>query len=208
MSLRLRLALAGALAILLALGLAALGLAQLFGAHVERRATAEMAVQLDQVIAGLERGPEGLELVRPPADPRFGVPYGGLYWQIEEAGDLRRSRSLWDSALDLPAERFDGIFANAVLFHVPTQELPRVLGDLRRSLVDGGALFCSNPRGPDIERQQGLRYGAYLTFETWSQYVTAAGFELIEHYYRPPGQPREMQPWLATVWRADAINRR
>jgi len=111
-------------------------------------------------------------------------------------------------ALDLPAERFDGIFANAVLFHVPTQELPRVLGDLRRSLVDGGALFCSNPRGPDIERQQGLRYGAYLTFETWSQYVTAAGFELIEHYYRPPGQPREMQPWLATVWRADAINRR
>ena len=104
MSLRLRLALAGALAILLALGLAALGLAQLFGAHVERRATAEMSVQLDQVIAGLERGPEGLELARPPADPRFGVPYGGLYWQIEEAGGLRRSRSLWDTTLDLPAD--------------------------------------------------------------------------------------------------------
>lgn len=27
--------------------------------------------------------------------------------------------------LDLPAERFDGIFANAVLFHIPKQELPR-----------------------------------------------------------------------------------
>jgi hypothetical protein len=49
-----------------------------------------MSVQLDQVIAGLERGPDGqLELARPPADPRFAVPYGGLYWQIEEAGDLR-----------------------------------------------------------------------------------------------------------------------
>jgi len=105
MSLRLRLALAGALAILLALGLAALGLAQLFGAHVERRAVAEMSVQLDQVIAGLERGPDGqLELARPPADPRFAVPYGGLYWQIEEAGVLERSRSLWDAALDLPAD--------------------------------------------------------------------------------------------------------
>jgi signal transduction histidine kinase len=104
MSLRLRLALAGALAILLALGLAALGLAQLFGAHVERRATAEMSVQLDQVMAGLERGPEGLDLARPPADPRFSVPYSGLYWQIEEAGGLRRSRSLWDAALDLPAD--------------------------------------------------------------------------------------------------------
>ena len=104
MSLRLRLALAGALAILLALGLAALGLAQLFGAHVERRATAEMSVQLDQVIAGLDRGSEGLDLVRPPADPRFSVPYSGLYWQIEEAGSLRRSRSLWDAALDLPTD--------------------------------------------------------------------------------------------------------
>jgi len=30
-------------------------------------------------------------------------------------------------ALDLPRRRFDGIFANASLFHVPPQELPRVL---------------------------------------------------------------------------------
>lgn len=104
MSLRLRLALAGALAILLALGLAALGLSQLFGAHVERRAVAEMGVQLDQVIAGLERGPEGLDVTRPPADPRFARPYGGLYWQIEEAGRMERSRSLWDVVLDLPPD--------------------------------------------------------------------------------------------------------
>ncbi|MEM9731357.1 MAG: class I SAM-dependent methyltransferase [Myxococcota bacterium] len=105
-------------------------------------------------------------------------------------------------ALELPAERFDGIFANAVLFHVPTQELGRVLDDLRRALITGGVLFSSNPRGPDAERQQGLRYGAYLTLETWSRFVNAAGFELLEHYFRPPGLPRSEQPWLATVWRA------
>lgn len=105
-------------------------------------------------------------------------------------------------ALDLPAERFDGIFANAVLFHVPTQELGRVLGDLRRALVTGGVLFCSNPRGPDVEGQQGLRYGSYLTLKTWSMFAMAAGFERIEHYYRPTGRRREDQPWLATVWRA------
>ena len=29
--------------------------------------------------------------------------------------------------LDLPAAHFDGIFANASLFHIPAQELPRVL---------------------------------------------------------------------------------
>ncbi|MEM6957963.1 MAG: class I SAM-dependent methyltransferase, partial [Myxococcota bacterium] len=104
--------------------------------------------------------------------------------------------------LALPAERFDGIFANAVLFHVPTQELARVLKELRQTLIRGGVLFCSNPRGPNIERLQGLRYGAYLTLESWSQYVAAAGFAPLEHYYRPPGRPRQEQPWLATVWRA------
>ena len=31
--------------------------------------------------------------------------------------------------------------------------------------------------------------------------VGLAGFEEIEHYYRPPGRPRHEQPWLATVWR-------
>ena len=105
-------------------------------------------------------------------------------------------------SLDLPPARFDGIFANAVLFHVPTQALSSVLAQLRSTLVTGGVLFCSNPRGPDVEQHSGLRYGAYLTLETWTQFVTAAGFERLEHYYRPPGRPRDQQPWLATVWRA------
>ncbi len=48
--------------------------------------------------------------------------------------------------LDLPTERFDGIFANAVLFHVPVQELPRVLKQLHTTLKPGGVLFSSNPR--------------------------------------------------------------
>ncbi|HEX8589264.1 class I SAM-dependent methyltransferase, partial [Pseudomonas sp.] len=36
--------------------------------------------------------------------------------------------------LNLPTERFDGIFANASLFHVPLQELPRVLRKLHAAL--------------------------------------------------------------------------
>jgi hypothetical protein len=31
--------------------------------------------------------------------------------------------------------------------------------------------------------------------------VTSAGLVELDHYYRPPGLPRERQPWLATVWR-------
>ena len=104
-------------------------------------------------------------------------------------------------ALELPPARFDGVFANAALFHVPSLQLPRVLGELRAALKPGGVLFSSNPRGANEEGWNRGRYGAYHDLETWCGYVTAAGFEELSHYYRPPGLPREQQPWLATVWR-------
>lgn len=104
-------------------------------------------------------------------------------------------------ALRLPPAGFDGIFANAVLFHVPTSELPRVLGDLHRALRPHGVLFVSNPRGDDHEGWQHDRYGVWHSLEGWRHFMRAAGFEELEHYYRPAGQPRERQPWLASVWR-------
>jgi len=103
--------------------------------------------------------------------------------------------------LDLPPERFDGVFANASLFHVPTAELPRVLRELRAALRPRGILFASNPHGQDEEGWNRGRYGAYHRPATWRAYGEAAGFAEVVHYYRPPGLPREQQPWLATVWR-------
>ena len=103
--------------------------------------------------------------------------------------------------LNLPAERFDGIFANAVLFHVPRQELPRVLRELHATLKPGGVLFSSNPRGENQEGWNGSRYGAYHDLEAWRELLNDAGFTELEHYYRPEGLPREKQPWLASVWR-------
>lgn len=104
-------------------------------------------------------------------------------------------------ALDLPDGRFDGIYANASLFHVPRQELPRVLGQLHGALKPGGVLFASNPRGENNEGWNGPRYGAYHDWDNWKQLLESAGFEALEHYYRPAGLPREQQPWLASVWR-------
>jgi trans-aconitate methyltransferase len=49
-------------------------------------------------------------------------------------------------AMVLPQSRFDGVFANASLFHVPSQELPRILLELRETLRPRVVLFCSNPR--------------------------------------------------------------
>jgi SAM-dependent methyltransferase len=104
-------------------------------------------------------------------------------------------------ALDLPPGYLDGVFANASLFHVPRQELPRVLVERRETLKPGGVLFASNPRGTNQEGWNGDRYGAYHDLTTWRRYVTAAGLTELSHYYRPPGRPRAEQPWLATVWR-------
>lgn len=103
--------------------------------------------------------------------------------------------------LDLPAGRFDGVFANASLFHVPRPALPRVLAQLAAALKPRGVLFASNPRGNNEEGMNGNRYGCYYDLETWRALVTAAGFVELDHYYRPAGLPRDQQPWLATVWR-------
>jgi SAM-dependent methyltransferase len=106
--------------------------------------------------------------------------------------------------LELPDRSFDGVYANASLFHVPGRELPRVLGQLHATLKDGGVLFSSNPRGDNEEGWNRGRYGAYHDLAAWRGYLTYAGFIELEHYYRPTGLPFEQQPWLASVWRKPA----
>jgi SAM-dependent methyltransferase len=103
--------------------------------------------------------------------------------------------------LDLPAGRFDGVFANASLFHVPSAELPRVLRQLHAALKPRGVLFSSNPRGHNEEGWIGERYGVQHDLPAWRRFLAGAGFEELEHYYRPAGLPRAQQPWLASVWR-------
>ena len=104
-------------------------------------------------------------------------------------------------ALELGEGAFDGVFANASLFHVPRAVLPRVLGQLFRCLVPGGVLFCSNPRSfdRDWEGWQGERYGSYLTIDAWSRLIVDAGFAIERHFLRPPHKPPAEQPWLAIV---------
>jgi len=137
--------------------------------------------QLGHVAIGLEGAPQFAEMARA---------YSGCeVWQQNFL------------SMDLPPARFDGIFANASLFHVPHQELPRVLGELRATLKPGGVLFSSNPRGEGQEGWRGQRYGAFHDLAGWRALMTSAGFVELAHYYRPTGLPFEQQPWLASVWR-------
>ena len=78
--------------------------------------------------------------------------------------------------MQLPDNRFDGVFANASLFHVPSQELPRVLRVLWKTLKPHGVLFSSNPRGNNEEGLGDERYACFFDLDTWRDYVTSAGF--------------------------------
>ncbi len=125
--------------------------------------------------------------------------------------DMARGHSgceIWEQdflALNLPSCRFDGIFANASLFHVPSQELPRVLNKLHSALKPDGVLFTSNPRGSNEEGWNQDRYGVYHDLESWRTFLNAAAFSELEHYYRPPGLPLDQQPWLASIWRKTTL---
>lgn len=136
---------------------------------------------LGHIAVGLEGAPRFVEMARN---------YSGC--EIWQQDFLR---------LDLPAEYFDGIFANASLFHIPTGELPRVLKELRATLKPRGVLFSSNPRGNNEEGWNQGRYCVYHDIDGWRRHMTRAGFVELTHYYRPAGLPCEQQPWLASVWR-------
>ena len=115
-SLRFRLLAATLVALSLALVVAGLMLAGLFRQQVERQFEDTLRLQLDQLTASMNFDAAGDPLPTPKAllDPRWQQPYSGLYWQIDGAGDgegdgpvqrgLLRSRSLWDTALALPAD--------------------------------------------------------------------------------------------------------
>lgn len=101
--------------------------------------------------------------------------------------------------LDLVENSFDGVFANASMFHVTSENLHKVLTDLHKALRPGGILFTSNPRGDTEGWSTPDRYGNFMQYEKSLQYLENAGYQLINHYYRPPNLPREEQNWLAMV---------
>ncbi|GAA4409031.1 ATP-binding protein [Quisquiliibacterium transsilvanicum] len=113
-SLRWRLLGATLLTVTAAMLVAGWSLAGLFREYAETQFEAQLRLQLDQLTAAFEPGPEQRpQLQAPLSDPRWSRPYSGLYWQIErldpatgraaEAQEPARSRSLWDVRLELPA---------------------------------------------------------------------------------------------------------
>ncbi|HVZ14890.1 MAG TPA: HAMP domain-containing sensor histidine kinase [Bauldia sp.] len=100
-SIRLRLLLAAAVGLLVALVGADFGLSYLFERHVERTADAMLAGYVDLIAGNLAVADDKPVLANPPVDPRFQRPLSGLYWQVSSSDGvaLLTSRSLWDATL-------------------------------------------------------------------------------------------------------------
>ncbi len=99
-SLRWRLLVAAAGAILLALVVAWIFMTLLFEWHLLRRLETEMRRDGARLAAALAIAPDGKPTVtQGPTDARLDTPAGGYYWQASTASGAARSRSLWDAEL-------------------------------------------------------------------------------------------------------------
>ena len=61
--------------------------------------------------------------------------------------------------------------------------------------------------GPGRDLPDG-RYGCFFDLDTCRTNLRAVGFLELRNYFRPPGLPRDRQPWLATVWRRSSAAKR
>ena len=120
------------------------GLGNLFRQHVETQFHAELRTHLDQLTAHLTLDAQGrAQLALPLSDPRFGRPYSGYYWQVEDVGQgatpataLLRSRSLWDVALAVPV---DTLQTGDIHVHQLVGPQGKLLGLVERSVrIDDG----------------------------------------------------------------------
>ncbi|SEP09353.1 bifunctional 2-polyprenyl-6-hydroxyphenol methylase/3-demethylubiquinol 3-O-methyltransferase UbiG [Nitrosovibrio sp. Nv6] len=117
----------------------------------------------------------------PGRDLKFFSQLGHIAVGLEGAGrfvEMARSHSgceVWHQdflKLDLPDKYFDGVFANASLFHVPGSELPRVLKELWATLKPGGILFQFQPAR---QRRGGLESGTLQRIPRYRKLETLHG---------------------------------
>lgn len=140
-SLRLRLLLLSALAVLISLTVAGVVLTSLFAQHVEREATRRLTDDLNRLAALIDADAPALSLTQSMSDPRFDVPFGGIYWQVRDpsSGDLLRSRSTWDQTLSPPQSTL--VADRATTFRLIDPEGSPAVGvgrDLAFELANGG----------------------------------------------------------------------
>lgn len=115
-SIRLRLALATIVTLSIAMAVFGVLLIEIFTAHLERQARANLDNELTRLIALVSPDAPQPLLTQDMPDPRYATPLSGLYWQLSDpdTGQIAGSRSLFDQTLDIPTTLQPGDPATAL----------------------------------------------------------------------------------------------
>ena len=100
-------------------------------------------------------------------------------------------------------ERYDGIFACASILHVPSAELPDIIGKMKKAVKKGGILYVSFKYGT-FEGTRNGRYFTDLTEESLKQILDqVGGLDIIRTGITGDARPgREDEKWLNVLLRA------
>lgn len=192
-SLRLRLLLAAAGTVFLAMVVAWLVMTVLFARHIDRRVTTELTRDAMQLIAHLRTDANGVPHIDDaPMDERYDAPTSGLYWQVSTPNGVARSLSLWDNTLPsaLPKESDEWTTSHAQgPFEKPVLLLERVI----KPEGNGPAVLLQLAHGEDEMRTARSEFGRELALFLvllWSALLVAAWAQ-VRVGLRPLARVRE-----------------
>ena len=102
-------------------------------------------------------------------------------------------------------EKYDGIFACASILHVPSTELPDIIGKMKKAVKKGGILYVSFKYG-SFEGVRNGRYFTDLTEESLKQILDqVGGLDVISTGITGDARPgREDEKWLNVLLRRRA----
>jgi signal transduction histidine kinase len=138
-SIRLRITVASLAAIAIAIFVANILIANLFKEHALKQFEATMQVQLNQIASLIVAEPKSgrIALTSQPSEPRWSAPLSGYYWQINlPDGQLLRSRSLWDSTLNVSQKEIAGM---SNFYYIDDLNNQHLLALTKNLSIDGGS---------------------------------------------------------------------
>ncbi|MBL8579776.1 MAG: HAMP domain-containing histidine kinase [Mesorhizobium sp.] len=192
LSIRARFLIVSLASVPLALVLAALFMISLFTSNLERRLDAELGGLVGTLAGAVGFGPDGA--LSPPAglfDRRFVTPYGGLYWQIEDAaaGTQVRSESLWDFTLSVPPERDrDG---SAHTYEIGGPDAARLTAQVRQVSVPSPTgpralrIIVAADRAPLVEASRGFAWDIVPYIVGLAAFLIAASLLQLTYGLKP-----------------------